>query len=231
MVTTPLTRYAMPVLPLLAYLTVASFERLAAAVRGSAAALVRVGLYGCLAAIVLANLVTLALTSGEIAARGVPAFLELMDRRTFLAGTQAGIATEMAFFIDQLERQQHLPQRGVYMVLACQAYYLDRPYVNDPFYVNLRLLRQTANQGRDPLAELRRQGFGWVLFDSARLPWLFGSRHRNPRLNPYPEGIATLTDSLQFWYRDLQPRLQPVRSLGGLVLFRIPEAGSPAPPR
>jgi hypothetical protein len=157
-----------------------------------------------------------------------------MDRRTFLAGTQAEAASEMARFIDQLEKREGVPRAGVYMVLACQAYDLDRPYVNDPFYVNLFLLRRQAERGVDPIAELRRQGYRWVLFDSARLPWLFGSLHGNPRLNPYPEGIAALAGALRFWHDALQPRLRPVRSLGGLVLFRIPGDASgvtlPTPP-
>ena len=224
MLTTPLTRYAMPALPLLAFLTVASLDAVASNLAGWAARVVRSGVFACVGAIVAGNLIHLTLSTGQLIAPGMTAFFELGDRLKFLHLTGAGSMVDVSRYLDSVEREKGLPHLGVYMVFASQAYYLDHPYVNDPFYVNLAVLRQGATEGKAPLDELRKRGFGWILIDVGRLPWLFGGRHGNPRLNPYPEGIRALKGYLQFWNTALEPHLEAVGRFGTYELYRIPPA-------
>lgn len=220
--TTPLTRYAMPVLPLLAFLTVSSLDAVSSILGTRAAKLARSGLFACLGAIVAGNLFHLTISTGHLIAPGVAAFFELTERQRLLQLTGAGSMVEVSQYINAAEREEGLPRQGLYMVFASQTYYLDRPYVNDPFYVNLSVLREGAREGRDPLRELRRRGFGWIIVEVGRLPWLFGNRHGNPRLNPYPEGLETLKGYLEFWGTTLEPRLVVAGTFGSYRLYRIP---------
>ena len=226
MATTPLTRYAMPVLPLVAYLTVAGVGAAAERVAPRAGVALRRTLGACIVAVTVANAVGSAAVLRL--SEGLAATVGLVERERFLERREGGPDAAVARFLDAEERRLGLPRGGLYMVLGSQVYFLgDRPYVNDPFYVNLGLLERVAADGRDPLAELRRQGFRWVLFEESRIPWLLGGRHGNPRLNPYPEGRARLRRSLRFWKGALEPRLEPVARFPGRFLFRIPE---PPPP-
>lgn len=189
---------------------------------------IRSGLFACLGTIVAVNLVGMVLSVGHLVPSGMAATLGLTERARFLSLTGAGSMIDVSRHIAQVEEEKGLPRMGVFMVFASQTYYLDHPYVNDPFYVNLSVLRAGAREGRDPLRELRRRGFGWVLVEAGRLPWLVGGRHGNPQLNPYPEGLEVLRGYLEFWRSTLEPRLEVSGTFGGYRLYRIPESPRPA---
>lgn len=222
LVTTPLTRYAIPILPLLCFVTLASFESLG--LRKAVAALV--------AAVCLFNVLDYAAETPFLTGFGVPAFFELIPRRAFLAQTRAIDTFAAGEAIRALEaregRTTKATRRGVFMVLASESYYLETRYYNDPFYVNLGILEMVARGGGDPIAWMRDQGYGYVLFEQSRLPWLFGKRHHNPMLNPYPEGLAVLGDRIDFFRRVIEPRLERVQQQPRTTLYRIPASSAAA---
>lgn|GEM_PF-3165991 len=222
LVTTPLTRYAIPVMPLVCFLTLASFDRLyelgVTGMRRAVAILV--------AALCLFNVIDFAAESSFLVGFSVPAFLDLTPRRAFVAQTRAidtFIAGESIRALEAREgRTTRATRRGVFMILASESYYLDTRYYNDPFYVNLGLLETVVRGGGDPIRWLHDQGYEYVLFEQARIPWLFGKRHHNPFLNPYPAGLGVLAERLDFFRGTIEPRLQLLQREPRVTLYRIP---------
>jgi len=227
--TAPLTRYALPVLPLLGFLTLASFAHLLAGAAERWRAPLRRGAIALVFALSAFNVLRFAVQDAYLIGVGPAAFLELVSRRDFLARTEAAASWAASEKIAELEtragRTAPAARQRVFMVFASASYFLRSPYYNDPFYVNLGLL---ARAGADPILWLRQHGFGYVLFERGRLPWLYGNRHHNALLNPYPEGIALLDRYVAFFRHELEPRLERIETdQGSLVLYRVPE-GAPA---
>jgi len=228
LVTAPLTRYALPVLPLLACVTMAVFEHLSALARTDA---VRRAFRWVAASVVLtltgANAVSFAASSSAFIGYGLPAFVGMMDRDRFVAKADVIPTQPINEVLERLERAAgrtgRYHSRAVFMVFASQSYEMPTRYYNDPFYVNLGILESIARQGDDPIAWLRGQDYGYVLFEAGRVPWLLGRSHSSPLLNPYPDGLAVVHRYLAFFRQRILPNLKPVRAAGPLILYRIAE--------
>lgn len=237
MAAAPLTRYALPILPLLAFLSVDTLDSLISRARDGLQAGLRRVVSGLVLGLTTFQLLWFAVHNPYLVGSTVGGFLEIISRAEYLAPTAAGAGVRAGAQIAALEtaagRSTPDQQRAVFMILASESYHLGVRYYNDPFYVNLGLLARRQAEGIDPLEWLRARGFGYVLFERGRIPWLLGRAHDNPLLNPYPEGLARLRQDLDFFGRRLAPRLEPVWEDGPLVLYRIPpsataSSGAPA---
>ena len=226
--TAPLTRYALPILPLVAFTTVKAFACLTQGVRFSRIS--RHCFAALLAAIAAINLLRFLDSSSAFVRYGVPAFFGVVTRETF--GQHAhqvptrAIGEVIAAAEVKAGRANEKSRRKVFMVFASDSFDLPIGYYNDPFYVNLGLLQRLDAGGSEPLEWLRSKNFGYVLFEAGRIPWLFGKAHQNPWVNPYPEGVDVLHSWLSFFRQRLEPRLRPVGLGGPLILYEIPEEGA-----
>jgi hypothetical protein len=231
--TAPLTRYLFPALPLLAYVTATALRAVIdwakAAGRGFLGSTIK-GLIFAFATVCLASIV---LDHGALLGHAVPGFLGFETREYFERLSGAHAHRDVAEAIDALEAQSHVsvpPEDArVFYIFESRVYFLDRPYYNDPFYVNLVLLRDRAASGESPVEYLRDGHFRYVVTDFGRVPWLRNERNWNRWLNPYPEARRRLDTLLEFWNAEVEPLLIHRGRFGRIDLFEVPDRDAPSP--
>jgi hypothetical protein len=235
--TAPLTRYLFPALPLLAFVTATALEAVVewanAAGRQFLGSVVKALVFTfatfCLASILMDH--------RAVVGHSLPGFLGYETREYFERESGAHAHREVTEAILSLEAEDTMAlapaDAGVFYIFESRAYFLDRPYYSDPFYVNLVLLRDGAARGESPVTYLRDRHFRYVVTDLGRLPWLRNEWNWNPWLNPYPEARERLDELMTFWESEVEPLLIHRRQFGRIDLFEVPEAeasfGSPTP--
>lgn len=224
-----LARYALPILPLLCFLTVNVFFTLTEGCSVRIKLNLQKGFKVLIICFVSVSALNMAIQKGPFLKNNLTGFFELVSREMFYADTRPGTLNTlyMGRFLDDLEdsrSEKPAPDAAkVFMVFASQSYYLNRPYYNDPFYVNLILLRDIEEGGQDPLDWLKKRGYRYVLTDFARVPWLKNPAKKNPHLNPYPDALKKLDAILDYWEKKIKPGLKYHTRIGRLELYEIPQ--------
>jgi len=227
--TAGLTRYAFPVLPLLAVFTAYTFEWLIRS-SGRHQGWLRRGFFAVVLGFALVSAGSMAMNDSQQLAANIPGFFEVTNRLDYLRMTASGVidtlaATKVMDDRDVARTGAPAPEDNrAFMVFDSQGYYLNRRYYNDPWYVNLLLLERAERAGTDPVAWLRAHHYRYVLMDYGRVPWLRNAHRPSPLLNPYPDALARLESMLRYWKTRIEPRLTLQKRLGRLTVYEIPDA-------
>ena len=217
--TNAITRYMLPLVPLLGFITIFFFINL---MEHSATKFYLLCQKIFLAIIVLFctfNIIDFATSASYFFAKNIAVFVGKMDRETFLKPTNAG---------DQIRINKYLEKRGtkddrIYMILYQNTYYLKYQALCDSLGGNLSFLKHLDDAGQDPIQWLRYHKYKYVLIDIARYAWLHGpSKNQNLYLHPYEKELAILHESWGFLEQKLSEKLVFEKQFGYLLLYRVP---------
>ena len=226
--TAPITRYLLPIMPLLALITMITFSAIEDSFPSRFKSWARSSVTALVLLFCLINLTSFWVSSGYLMGNNIQASLGMIEKKDYLRPTEAGATLEAEKFIDRLEAKEGRPANSesgkIFMIRANQTYYLKRGVYGDAMHLNLPLLKSVEDGGQDPLFWLRSKGYRYILYDLGRTGWYLQPTSNSPYLNPHPENIRVLTMWNRYFSEHIERRIKKIGIFGGLILFQVPEA-------
>lgn len=223
-------RYALPILPLLSFISVYTLFELANRSGITFKRPFRSIAMSLIYAFAWINIGNIVLQKGDLLGTNIKGFLEAIDRNEYYEklGSIGALTSKIGKEIRKHEGPGNLsPQDSnsakVFSVFLGSSYGLGRRMYNDPFCSNLLMLEEMHERGEDVPSWLRNQGYRYIVLDNARIPWMLNRSYQNRYINPTPIARKRLLSALEYWFTVLRPTLLPlsVRAHGALQLYVI----------
>lgn len=213
--TAALTRYLMPILPIIDFVTVSTLFQYPKTINNGIWKFI-------LLVFAITSLSSLLVKQRYFIGNSLSTFLGAVKRDIFLQKTASSTSVALNEYLDSIEKEDQ-KKTAVFMIFESKTYYLKRTSMNDPFYTNIAMLIKLKANGKDPIEWLKTEGFGYVIFDPFRIPWMRNESNDNDLINPYPEGIAKLDEYIQFFNEELEPEMEFLKQVGRNRIYKLPE--------